>query len=94
MSPASCRSVLGLVTIGQSPRNDVLPQMLPHLPADIAIRQAGALDGLANNAIAKLVPGLDDYVLHTRLRDGRAVTVGRVAPALATSRAYRWGPPG
>ena len=42
------RPVLGVATIGQSPRSDVLPQMLPYLPRDLDIRQAGALDGLSN----------------------------------------------
>ena len=77
MSPSSSSPILGLVTIGQSPRDDVLPQMLPHLPGDLLIRQAGALDGLTGEELAHLRPGPEDYVLHTRLRDGCAVTVGR-----------------
>jgi protein AroM len=69
--------VLGLVTIGQSPRDDIVSQMLPLLPAGLDIRQVGALDGLTHEQIAELAPGPQDYVLHTRLRDGSAVTVGR-----------------
>jgi protein AroM len=68
---------LGLVTIGQSPRDDVLPQMVPFLPSDLDLRQMGALDGLTREQILGLAPGPDDYVLHTRLRDGSSVTVGR-----------------
>ncbi len=70
-------SPLGLVTIGQSPRDDIVSQMLPLLPAGLDIRQAGALDGLTHEQIAELAPGPEDYILHTRLRDGSAVTVGR-----------------
>jgi protein AroM len=75
--PGSRKRVLGLVTIGQSPRDDIMPQMLPLLPVGLDIRQVGALDGLTHEQIAELAPGPQDYVLHTRLRDGSAVTVGR-----------------
>jgi len=53
--------------------------MLPFLPAGLAIRQVGALDGLTRAEITGLAPGPGDYVLHTRMRDGSAVTVGRAA---------------
>jgi protein AroM len=77
MMPGSRKRVLGLATIGQSPRDDIVPQMLPFLPAGLDIRQVGALDGLTQEQIAELAPGPQDYVLRTRLRDGSAVTVGR-----------------
>ena len=70
-------AVLGVLTIGQAPRDDVLPQVMPHLPAGTRIVQAGALDGLSEEAIAALAPGPDEYVLTSRLRDGRAVTMAR-----------------
>lgn len=73
----SRKRVLGLVTIGQSPRDDIMPQMLPLLPAGLDIRQVGALDGLTHEQIAELAPDPQDYILHTRLRDGSALTVGR-----------------
>ena len=77
----SRKRVLGLVTIGQSPRDDIVSQMLPLLPSGLDIRQVGALDGLTHEQIAELAPGPQDYVLHTRLRDGQAnelaVSVGR-----------------
>lgn len=73
----SRKRVLGLVTIGQSPRDDIMPQMLPLLPAGSDIRQMDALDGLTHEQIAELAPGPQDYFLHTRLRDDSAVTVGR-----------------
>ncbi len=75
--PGSRKRLLGLATIGQSPRDDILSQMLPLLPAGLDIRQVGALDVLTHEQIAELAPGPQDYVLHTRLRDGSAVTVGR-----------------
>ena len=69
--------LLGLVTIGQAPRDDVLPQILPFLPPDLPIRQAGALDDLTPEQIARLAPRPGEYILHTRLRDGTSVTVAR-----------------
>ena len=38
--------VVGLVTIGQSPRADVVPDMAAILGPGVAIRERGALDGL------------------------------------------------
>jgi protein AroM len=69
--------VLGVVTIGQSPRDDVMPQMMPFLPGYVEIRQAGALDGLGGDELAELAREADGYLLHTRLRDGSTITVGR-----------------
>ena len=76
--------VPGLVTIGQSTRNDIMLQMTPFLPAGLTARQMGALDDLTHDQIAELAPGPGDYVLHTRLRDGSAATVNRsgLAPLL------------
>lgn len=77
--------ILGLATIGQSPRDDILPGMVPHLPPGVRIVQAGALDGLEAAAIAAMAPGPGDYVLATRLADGSSATVSRrhVLPRLA-----------
>mgnify|MGYP002075945622 CR=1 FL=1 len=68
------RSVLGLVTIGQAPHEDVTRSMFGNPPAFI---EAGALDDLENNAIESLAPAGDDHVLVTRLADGREVVVGK-----------------
>ena len=65
------------MTIGQSPRHDILLQMMPFLPDNVDIRQAGALDGLGNDELAELARDQDGYLLCTRLRDGSAITVGR-----------------
>ena len=37
---------LGVITIGQSPRDDVIPEMVEFIGKDIEVLQAGALDGL------------------------------------------------
>jgi protein AroM len=66
---------IGTVTIGQSPRTDVIPEITSILGADVEIREAGALDGLSKEEIAKLAPEKGDYVLVTRLADGSSVQV-------------------
>lgn len=68
-------SRLGVLTIGQSPRADVVPLLVESLEGEIA--EGGALDGLAEAEIAALAPAPGEYVLATRLRDGRQVTVSR-----------------
>lgn len=75
--PESRRPVLGLVTIGQSPRDDVMAQVMPYLPDNVDIRQAGALDGLGDDELAELAPAPGGYELLTRLRDGSAITLGQ-----------------
>lgn len=67
--------VIAIVTIGQSPREDVVPELQRYLPGARFI-EAGALDDLDDAAIAALKPAGDDFPLVTRLRDRRSVTVG------------------
>ncbi|MBO8140644.1 MAG: AroM family protein [Firmicutes bacterium] len=67
---------IGLVTIGQSPRSDVVPRMLPHLGA-VEVIEAGALDGLGPQDLALLEPQDPHRVLVTRLRDGSSVRVDK-----------------
>lgn len=68
---------VGAITIGQSPRTDVVPEMVPLMGPDIEIVQAGALDGLSAGEIAAMAPRPGDYVLVTRLRDGTSVQVAK-----------------
>jgi protein AroM len=71
------RPVVGLVTIGQSPRVDVVPEMAAVIGPGVDVREAGALDGLSPAQIAALGPTGDDEILVTRLRDGAAVFLGK-----------------
>ena len=68
---------VGLITVGQAPRTDVVPDMMEILGGDIDILQAGALDGLSREQIAKLAPEGDDEILVTRLADASSVFVGK-----------------
>lgn len=74
MSPARPR--IGLITIGQSPRIDMVPEMLAWLDGAEPLEQ-GALDGLTAKEIAGLRPTGDDHTLVTRLRDGSSAVIGK-----------------
>lgn len=67
---------VGLVTIGQAPRDDVVPEMMRWLdPAKVLER--GALDGVSLEEASRFAPGPEDQALVTRFRDGSSVTVGK-----------------
>jgi protein AroM len=68
---------VGLITVGQSPRSDVVPDMAAILGGDVEIVEAGALDGLDRERIAALAPEGDDEILVTRLVDGSPVFVAK-----------------
>ena len=51
---ASRKRMLGLVTIGQSPRDDIVSQMLPLLPVGLDIRQV-EVDGAESCGILATV---------------------------------------
>ena len=68
--------MLGLVTIGQSPRDDVVTSMLGQLEPG-TVREAGALDCLTPLEIDALAPSAGEHPLVTRLRDGREVVIAK-----------------
>ncbi len=67
--------IIGALTIGQSPRTDVIPEIQKFF-GDAEILQAGALDGLSRAEIDALAPeaGSGD-VLVSRLSDGSWATM-------------------
>jgi protein AroM len=69
------KRILGTVTIGQAPRVDIIPDILPILGENLNVVESGALDGLTKEDIAKMAPQKGDYVLVTRMKDGTSVTV-------------------
>jgi len=68
--------MLGLVTIGQSPRDDVVASMLGSPPPGSLV-ESGALDLLDPHKIAALAPRPDEHPLVTRLRDGSEVVIAK-----------------
>lgn len=63
------------VTIGQTPRDDLVPEMLPFLGKDVTVDQFGVLDGLSEEIIARAGPASGQHRLVTRLRDGSQVVL-------------------
>lgn len=68
---------IGFLTIGQSPRDDVVPDIMTILGPGMEIIEQGALDGLSLKEIEALKPGKNDFPLITRLRDGATAVVGK-----------------
>lgn len=69
---------IGMVTIGQSPRDDLTEDFLKNLPNDIEVVQVGALDDLNSNMInTQLSAGIGEILYVTRLRDGSEVKVSK-----------------
>ena len=68
---------IGMITVGQSPRDDIAPAMSRILGPGIDIIQKGALDGLSDTEIKGLAPEAAEVYLCTRLTDGRQVVVAK-----------------
>jgi protein AroM len=66
---------IGVITIGQSPRSDLIPEFEQALGAVVEIIQKGALDGLKLEEVKQLHPEEGDYILVTRMRDGTEVKI-------------------
>jgi protein AroM len=68
---------IGMITIGQSPRVDIIPEMRVILGPDTEILEAGALDGLSLEEVKTFYAKKGDYILCTRMIDGTEVVVAR-----------------
>jgi len=67
---------LGALTIGQSPRIDIIPELRSVLGDAIEIVEAGALDNLSSHEVERFAPAEGEPVLVTRLRDGSTTRIG------------------
>ncbi len=47
---------IGIITIGQSPRTDVLPEMSAFFPEGVEVLEQGALDGLTPQQVRAFAP--------------------------------------
>lgn len=70
---------IGVITIGQAPRDDVVPEIEKLLGPGVRVVQAGALDDLTREEIARLAPSRGEDALTSRLVDGTEVIVGKPA---------------
>ncbi len=66
--------LIGLVTIGQSPRRDgLVEEMSQVLGSGFEVILGGALDGLSKVEIHRMAPEAGDYVLTSLLSDGSSI---------------------
>ena len=66
---------VGTLTIGQSPRSDVIPELRDVLGPRVEILEKGALDGLSLEEVREFYPRSNEYILVTRMRDGTEVKI-------------------
>lgn len=64
---------VGLLTIGQSPREDVVPEIKPFFLPRIKILEKGLLDNLSAKEIERLKPKTRETPLVTRMRKGSQI---------------------
>lgn len=69
----SAKNRVGFLTIGQSPREDVMIEVKPLLLSNIEVVEYGLLDALSQDVIDSLGPNNQEIRLVSRLRDGRQV---------------------
>ena len=61
---------IGVATIAQSPRDDVVPAMCQYFPAGTVVVEAGCLDGLTRHEIDALGPNDGEVGIVARLKEG------------------------
>ena len=66
---------IGMLTIGQSPRDDLIPALMEILGEDYRIIEAGALDDHTYEDIQKIDLNPEHYILVSRMRDGREIKI-------------------
>ena len=66
---------IGMLTIGQSPRDDILPGLKEILGKNVEIVEAGALDGMTMADVKKIPLRVEDYILVSRMRDGTEIKI-------------------
>src|SRR5947209_19801527 len=69
--------IVGLVTIGQSPRLDVVPDMAAILGSGVTVRERRALDRLGRAEHAALAPRPRDGLGVTRAADGTPAFIAK-----------------
>ena len=68
---------IALITIGQSPRPDIVEEIKKAMDVKAKITEVGALDGLSRNEILSLESSPQDYRVVTRLSDAQPITISK-----------------
>jgi len=83
---------LGIITIGQAPRDDIAGLFAQHAPPGTKVVLRGALDGLSDAEVDKLLPESGADTLYTRIRGdgkggGRDVKISKKAVIMRSPEA-------
>lgn len=65
------------MTIGQSPRDDIIPEIREVLGSEVEIIEKGALDDLTMNDVKNFHPKTEDHTFVTRMKDGTEVKIAK-----------------
>jgi len=68
---------IAFLTISQSPRDDLIPDLVAQIGGDNEAVEFGVLDGLSDSEISALAPRGEDLCLVSRLNDGRETTLSK-----------------
>jgi protein AroM len=68
---------VAFVTIGQTPRSDLVPEILERIGTAVEAVEFGALDGMSAAEIAAVAPRPGEGSLATRLKDGGEAVVSK-----------------
>src|SRR5260370_21521725 len=79
---------LGIITIGQAPRDDIASLFAMHAPTGTKVVLRGALDGLSDAEVDTLRPENGADTLYTRLRGGRDVKISKKAVIARSPAAF------
>jgi protein AroM len=66
---------IGMLTIGQTPRNDLIPGLIDILGQGYKVIEAGALDDQSMDDVNGIDLNPDHYILVSRMRDGTEVKI-------------------
>lgn len=80
---------LGVITIGQAPRDDIAALFAQHAPAGTKVVLRGALDGLSDAEVDGLRPIDGGDTLYTRLRGGRDVKISKKAVIVRSPATFK-----
>ena len=70
---------LGLLALGETPRDDVTPTFRSILGSSVQILESGALNGLSADGLKAFMAREGEAPLETRLRSGTAIEISRQA---------------
>ena len=80
---------VAFVTIGQSPRPDMVPEILAETRTPITVTERGALDGMSRAEVDAIAPRAGEERLVSRLADGTEVILGKPAIEARLGRCSR-----